>query len=121
MRCNRYPIDHAIACIPATAGADAIQQHLDATLNAERDLFQTTAGARQLVQRENCKRGRNDPADRVRKPRTAELVWVEANVSIGSPELPFPKPIRFLPSTVHEPVNALQRGRNGRNHIMQSY
>ena len=39
MRCNRYPIDDAIASIPSTSRADAIQQHLDATLNAERDLF----------------------------------------------------------------------------------
>src|SRR6516162_5400649 len=119
MRCNRYPIDDAIASIPSPSRADAIQHHLDATLNAERDLFPTSAGAKQLIQRKNCKCGRNDPADRVRKPRPAELVWVETNVSIDSSELPFPKPIRFLPGTAHEPVNALQRGRNCRDHIMQ--
>ena len=103
----RRQVDDAIAGIPSTAGADAIQQHLDPTFNAERDLFQTVAGARQLVQRKNCECGRNDPADGLRKPRPAEFIRVKPNVAIGGSKLPFPKPIRFLPGTAHEPVNAL--------------
>ena len=120
MGCNRYPIDDAVACIPSTARADAIQQHLDASLNSERDLFQTAAGARQFVQCKKRKCGRHNPADRIWKPRPAELVRVETNMAIGGSKLPLPKPIRFLPGTAHEPVNALQPGRNCRDHIMQS-
>jgi hypothetical protein len=100
-------MDDAIAGIPSTARANAIQQHLHATFDAEWDLFQTVAGARQLVQCKNCECGRNDPTDGLRKPRPTEFVRVEPNVAIGGSELPFPKPIRFLPGTAHEPVNAL--------------
>ena len=49
MWCKGSSIDDAVPGIPSTARAGTIKQHLDATLNAERDLLQTTARARELV------------------------------------------------------------------------
>src|SRR5208337_186650 len=108
VRCKGGPIDNADTGIPSSTGACAIHEHLDASIDAERQALQTTARARDLVEGKNRECGRNNPADRVRGPWPAILVGVETNVAIGSTKLPFPEPIRFLAGTVQQPVEALQ-------------
>jgi hypothetical protein len=49
VRCKGGPIDNAVTGIPSSARACAIHQHLNATRDPERDLFQTTARTRELV------------------------------------------------------------------------
>ena len=40
VRCKGSSIDDSVPGVPSSARAGTIEQHLDATLNAERDLFQ---------------------------------------------------------------------------------
>jgi hypothetical protein len=49
VRCKGDPIDNAVTGIPPSARAYAIHEHLNTTIDPERDLFQTTASARDLV------------------------------------------------------------------------
>src|SRR5271166_2384912 len=120
VRCKGGPIDNAVTGIPYSARAGTIEQHLDPTLNTERDWFQTAARAGKLAEGENCECGRNNPAHRIRKPWPAILVWVETNVAIGGTKLPFPGPIRFFPCAANEPLDSLQPGRYCRQPISKS-
>ena len=49
MRCKGGSIDDSVPGVPSSIRAGTINQHLDPTLNAERDFFQPTARARDLV------------------------------------------------------------------------
>ena len=48
VRCKGGPVDSSVTGIPTTARAGTIKQHLDPTLNAERDFFQPATRAREL-------------------------------------------------------------------------
>jgi hypothetical protein len=100
MRCKGGSIDNAVTGIPSSSRAGTIEQHLDPTLNTERDWFQTAARAGKLAERKNRECGGNNPTDGVRKPWPAILVGVKTNMAIGGAELPFPEPIRFLAGAV---------------------
>jgi hypothetical protein len=49
MRCKGSSIDDSVPGVPASIRAGTIKQHLDPTLNAERDFLQPAARARKLV------------------------------------------------------------------------
>jgi hypothetical protein len=49
VRCKGGAIDDAVTGIPPSARAYTIYQHLNTTIDPERDLFQTTARARDLI------------------------------------------------------------------------
>src|SRR5271165_4940275 len=110
MRCKGSSIDDSVPGVPTTIRAGTIKQHLDPTLNAERDFLQPAARAKKLIQGEDRECGWNNPADRIRKPRPAIFAGVETNVAIGGTKFPFPEPIPFPANAVHEPVKAFQPG-----------
>jgi hypothetical protein len=81
MRSNGFFIDNAIACIPPPSWASTIQKHLNPAVDAQRNLFQSTASAREPFQTKDRKGGGDDPADCVWRPRPSEFVRVKADVA----------------------------------------
>src|SRR5262252_3739678 len=121
MWCHRSSINHAVSRVPSTSRARTIEQHLNTTFETERDFFETVARTRQLVQSEDRKCSRHDPTHRIWEPRPAELVWIEANVAVGSTKLPLPKPIRLPAGKVHEPCKALHSCGYGGGQVTKGY
>src|SRR5713101_5646754 len=99
VRSEYRSVDDAVAGVPSSTWTRTIYQHLDATINANRDIFQAAARARKLAQGKNRKRRGHDPANRVRNPRPTELVRVETDVAIHRSKLPFPQPVGFFALT----------------------
>src|SRR5229473_7881741 len=110
-------VDDAVAGIPSSTWTGTVYQHLDAVINANRDVFQAAAGATKLAQSKNRKCGGHDPANRLRNPWPAKLVRVKTDAAIHRSKLPFPQPIGFSAHTFQQPTNATQPRRYGAYNI----
>jgi len=93
VRCKGGPIDNAVTGIPSAARAGTIEKHLDAAINARRDVLQATATARNLVQGKNCECGWDNPADRVPTQRntcraTVAILRCHPRMCPGQPSFP---------------------------------
>lgn len=120
VRRNGFSIDNSIARVPSPAWTGAILKHLNSAIDTQRNSFQTAASTRELLEGKDREGRGYNPADRIGNPGPAVLVWVEANMTVNRPELPFPEPIGFFSGSAQQPIEAFQSRWNSRHEVAKS-
>ena len=90
MRRERHSKRHAVARVPTAAWTRSIEQHLDAQLDPILAFIRCGLLFPGHSQRQNRERCRDDPARGIRRPGPAELVGIEAHLSVDRLEFPSP-------------------------------